>query len=206
MINFNLTIYFYNYIIIKMSLTLITGPMFSGKTTYLLSEINRYTIIKKKVLCINHNFDKRYDPEGKIHSHDGKSVYVTEKNKNYIKQISADKITDVIENENLKEYSAVLVDEGHFFSDIFDVLKIVEIGINVYISFLNSDYLMKSFSVMDSLYSNADKIIHLTAICSQCGDDAPFTTRLSNDKYNEEQIVVGADDIYEPRCRSCFYR
>jgi thymidine kinase len=185
-----------------MSLTLITGPMFSGKTSYLLSAINKYAIVKKRVLCVNHSFDKRYDPEGKIHSHDGKSVYITEKNKDYIKQISTDKIKDVLLNEDLSCYSAVFIDEGHFFNDIYEVMEIVEMKKNVYISFLNSDYRMCSFNVMDPFYSKADKIVHLVAVCNVCGADAPFTTRLMSGDCN--QILVGADDVYEPRCRSCF--
>jgi thymidine kinase len=185
-----------------MSLTLITGPMFSGKTSYLLSAINKYAIVRKKILCVNHSFDRRYDTEGKIHSHDGKSVYITEKNKDYIKQVSTDSIADLLENENILDYSAIFIDEGHFFKDILDVMKIIEAKRNVYISFLNSDYKMHNFIVMDPLYSKADKIVHLVAVCNVCGNDAPFTTRLVREDNN--QILVGADDVYEPRCRACF--
>ena len=33
------------------------GSMFSGKSTELLREINKYKSINKKVLCINHSFE-----------------------------------------------------------------------------------------------------------------------------------------------------
>jgi len=47
-------------------ITLIIGPMFSSKSTTLLSFERRFIILKKKYLCINHSFDTRYNDEGKI--------------------------------------------------------------------------------------------------------------------------------------------
>lgn len=184
-----------------MSLTLITGPMFSGKTSYLISAINKYVIIKKKVLCINHSFDKRYSQDGNIHSHDGKTVSNSTKNIEYITQISSDNLNDVISNIDINTYSAIFVDEGHFFQDITLVQNFIDNKKHVYISFLNSDYKMENFKVIDPLYSKADKIIHFTSVCNVCGADAPFTKRLTT---SPEQILVGSNDSYEPRCRNCF--
>lgn len=183
-----------------MSLTLITGPMFSGKTSYLLSAINKYVIIKKHVLCVNHIFDKRYDEEGYIHTHDGKTVANTSKNKEYITQMNCTEIKDFIDLD-LSRYSAIFIDEGHFFNDIHLVQSLLDKKFNVYISFLNSDYKMETFKVMDPLFAKADKILHFVSVCNVCGADAPFTKRLSN---NSEQILVGSNDSYEPRCRNCF--
>ena len=54
-----------------MSIDLIIGPMFSGKTTTLLSYEKKFQVTKKKYLCINHSFDTRYTKEGKLATHDG---------------------------------------------------------------------------------------------------------------------------------------
>jgi len=46
----------------------------------------------------------------------------------------------------------------------------------------------------------------LTAICVKCGRDATRTQRLINGEpahYNSLIIMVGAQDIYEARCRNC---
>ena len=61
-------------------LTLILGPMFAGKTTYLLKEIEKYETIysKDKILVINHMSDNRY-ANNKISSHD-KKMYPCLKN------------------------------------------------------------------------------------------------------------------------------
>ena len=57
-----------------MTITLIYGPMFSGKTTKLI-EIYENLILKDKAKCIaiNYALDKRYG-ENKIISHDGLNI------------------------------------------------------------------------------------------------------------------------------------
>jgi thymidine kinase len=55
------------------SLTIIFGPMFSGKTTRLIQELTRFVDVTQeshftKCLLINHTFDNR-NPELKISSH-----------------------------------------------------------------------------------------------------------------------------------------
>jgi thymidine kinase len=42
-------------------LSLIIGPMFSGKTTRLLNLIDKLKIIDKKILVVKHVFDTRYN-------------------------------------------------------------------------------------------------------------------------------------------------
>ena len=55
-----------------MSLKVVIGPMFSGKTTYLLSEIETYK--GYKILCINHRNDNlRYNMQIQaLRTHDDK--------------------------------------------------------------------------------------------------------------------------------------
>ena len=57
-----------------MSVELIIGPMFSGKTKRLLKRIRDLERDPKNIiLCITHSIDDRYSKEGKIVSHDGDS-------------------------------------------------------------------------------------------------------------------------------------
>ena len=39
---------------------IITGCMFSGKSTELIKIINKYKILNKKIIAINHSKDERY--------------------------------------------------------------------------------------------------------------------------------------------------
>jgi thymidine kinase len=47
----------------------------------------------------------------------------------------------------------------------------------------------------------ADYITKVHAICVKCGNIASFSYRKSS---KNEQVLLGATDIYEPRCRVCF--
>lgn len=182
-----------------MSLTLFVGPMFSGKSSSLLLNMKKYTIINKGIITINHSFDKRYSREGEIITHDGKKI----KDSN-IQFFSMNSFSQFKEDDILNEYSAVFIDEGQFFPDIIEMIDyFVEKNKNVYVSFLNADYKMEPFNNVNHIYSKADKIMHLTAVCCSCGDDAPFTKRLIK---SEEQVLIGSDNMYQPRCRKCFYK
>jgi thymidine kinase len=188
-----------------MSLTLFIGPMFSGKSSLLLSNMKKYTIIKKKVLAINHSFDKRYSTSGDITTHDGqKSSDINKDGLVYFLSLQAfsDLIIEDKFDEIKEDYSAVFIDEGQFFPDIYDMTEFfLKRGKNLYISFLNSDYKREPFKSVERLYAIADKIVHTTAVCCLCGKDAPFTKRVVN---SLEQVLVGSEESYQPRCRECF--
>jgi thymidine kinase len=52
------------------TLEIIIGPMFSGKSTKIISIVNRYSIINKKILVINHELDKERNPDLSVKTHD----------------------------------------------------------------------------------------------------------------------------------------
>ncbi len=54
---------------------------------------------------------------------------------------------------------------------------------------------------MPYLLAKADYITKLHAICQKCGSIANYSYRKIPD---EEQVMLGALDAYEPRCRQCF--
>jgi thymidine kinase len=60
----------------------------------------------------------------------------------------------------------------------------------------------KPFGPMPNLLAIADYVTKLHAICVKCGSIANFSYRKSP---KEEQVVLGELDMYEPRCRNCFY-
>ena len=177
-------------------ITLIVGPMFSGKSTMLLTYERRFNIIKKNVITINHSFDTRYSSECKITTHNLLSS-------SCINHITAGSNTELDKYNDLFEtMDVIIIDEVQFFSGISEfVNKWALKGKYIVCAGLNSDYKMDPFPYMSSLFSVADKIIHLCSTCSKCGEDAPFTQRLTEDKTVN---VVGGIDTYEPRCRKCF--
>jgi thymidine kinase len=192
------------------SLTLIFGPMFSGKTTRLVQELTRFVDVTNeshdtKCLLINHTFDNR-NPEIGVSSHGSSFKGISDliQVSQYSKVKDADKDIDL--------YNVIGIDEGQFFEDLENIKEWVIKGKNVIISGLISDSFMNSFGKINNLIPFADNVIQCHAICSECLKNynrivtpdaltamkASFTFRLSS---SNSQIEVGASDIYIPVCR-----
>lgn len=159
-------------------LHIITGPMFSGKTTTLSSKLT------EKSLYINHSLDTR-----------GNLFYSHDKNVSFkVKCVKTDKLTDDL----VEGYDVIGVDEAQFFDDIMKVVDWVENGKIVYVAGLHSDYKREKFGKIMDLIPLSDSLTMLKAKC-KCGKDAMFSKRK---KENNDQILVGSIE-YEPVCRKC---
>jgi thymidine kinase len=177
-------------------ITLIFGPMFSGKTTYLLSYERRFLIAKKQVLIIKWSNDTRYS-ENSIVTHDGQS----NSQQCYVLNVN---LLNEIPSKLMEKYDCILIDEGQFFPDLRQFCTQfckLSSDKHIVIAGLSGDYKQECFESIAAVLSIADTIIHVKSICSQCGNDAPFTARLSAE---QEQTVIGSSDKYQPRCRKCF--
>ena len=169
-------------------LNLFIGPMFSGKTTMLLSRLERYKIGGKSCIVIKYDKDNRYDAN-MVCTH---SKY----NHEAVNTNLLSKMDDLV-----KSYDVILIDEVQFYSDAAFMCdnwannKIVECyG-------LNGDYKREPFEQISLMIPLCDNITHLTAIDKNTGDEAPFTFRLTND---EEQEVIGGEDKYIALSRQSF--
>ena len=79
--------------------------------------------------------------------------------------------------------------------------RLADSGKQVIISGLDTHYMGRPFSPIPDLLAHAESITKTLAICVRCGNPAKHTRRLRG---ADELIVVGAADLYEPRCRRCF--
>ena len=173
-------------------LTLCIGPMFAGKTTFLLEKINELNIENKSFIVIKPIIDIRYNTN-KIVNHDGLSYDC----------ISLNKISDINFYDDKIVPNIVLIDEGQMFVDLHEsVEKMLKLGKQVYVAGLNGDYKMKLFGQIINLISIADNIIYKQANCS-CGKLASFTARTVDDN---NLVLVGGADKYIPVCKSCHYK
>tara|TARA_B100001093_G_C26485496_1_gene866729 strand:+ start:43 stop:621 length:579 start_codon:yes stop_codon:yes gene_type:complete len=174
-------------------LTLILGPMFAGKTTYLLKEIEKYETIysKNKILVINHMSDNRY-ANNKISSHDKKMYPCLKKNK----------LNDITSRE-LEGKEIIVIDEGQFFTDIDEMVRtfINDNNLKIIVGGLNGTFQQKKFDTSNilNLIPFADNVIHLKSKCYKCGMEASFSKRIINDN---QEILVGNNN-YQPCCRKC---
>ena len=180
----------------------ITGPMFSGKTTELLSFIERYSYAGIKTLGIMNELDTRSNDDF-IHSRNGHKLQA-------IKVKKAEDILDyVIKNELKNKIQIIAIDEVQFFDNeiIKVVKKLAKMKFIVICSGLDSDYNGNAFGPMPELLAIADNVIKLTAICSVCGG-AATKTYLTNHKKTKgvktNPIIIGDTNMFEARCNKHF--
>jgi thymidine kinase len=169
----------------------ICGSMFSGKTEELIRRLKRVKIANLKVEIFKPAIDTRYD-DVKIVSHDTNHIHSTPvKNSKEILLLAHD--VDVVG-----------IDEAQFFDDgITEVCEQLALkGIRVIVAGLDMDYMGKPFGQIPNLLSVADYITKVHAICVKCGNIANISYRKTA---QEGQVLLGATDIYEPRCRTCYH-
>lgn len=179
-----------------MSLHLIIGPMFAGKTSRLISLYHQLTHTDQTICVINHVSDtSRYHSE-RLTSHD--NVTIACHNLSQLGELSNT-------SELFKKTSIFLINEGQFFVDIVSWVKDAVNHHNkiIYIAGLESDFKGNPFGTWLNLISHCDTIEKLHATCDLCKrKDAIYSGRKTSDT---EQIMVGGVEIYRPLCRECFY-
>ena len=164
--------------------------MFSGKTSFLLSYERKSLIAQKKCCYLKFQNDKRYSDTNVV-NHDGHINKSTVYNTMYCMDIE----------KEMEPYDIILIDEGQFYSDLSNFCDTFGTTKTIIISALSGDYKMKMFQPIMDIFGKADKIIHSTAICTSCGEDAPFTKRLFE---SNEQVLIGGKEMYVPKCRKCY--
>jgi thymidine kinase len=171
-------------------LEVICGSMFSGKTEELIRRLKRAKIANLKTEIFKPAIDVRYD-EIRIVSHD----------ENYIQSTPIDNSQTIL--LMAQDVDVVGLDEAQFFDDqIISVCdELAKRGVRVIAAGLDMDYTGKPFGQMPFLMAKADYVTKLHAICVKCGNIASYSYRIIP---NEEQIMLGAKNAYEPRCRVCF--
>lgn len=175
---------------------IITGPMFSGKTTELIRRADRLQRAGKRVIVIRPQLDTRYS--------NGECIVTHTKQTFTAKRISA--ISELIDVIN--DYDAILIDEAHFFSDLSICAQFADHGKIVILAGLVGDFNREPFTNLTNLISRAytttnnSPVTFLTAIC-KCGAEAAFTARRSAIE-TSERIDVGGDEKYVPLCGVCY--
>lgn len=168
----------------------ICGSMFSGKTEELIRRLKRAKYANQKVEIFKPRIDTRYD-ERKVVSHDDNFLLSTPiKHSSEILNISDD-------------VPVVGVDEAQFFDmELTENLqKLALRGKRIIVAGLDMDFKGIPFGPIPHLLAVAEYITKVHAICSHCGNLATHSYRLSED---DETVVLGEKDKYEPRCRTCY--
>jgi thymidine kinase len=174
----------------------ICGSMFSGKTEELLRRVKRAQIARQKVQVFKPIIDKRYS-ETHVQSHDASRVL-------------SHPIERAHEIYGLLEHNCrvVGIDEAQFFDD--EIVEIAQTlafrGIRVIVAGLDLDFRGKPFGPMPQLLAVAENVTKLSAVCMVCGGNATRSQRVTSSPTSETmdaQVSVGAQELYEARCRFC---
>jgi thymidine kinase len=200
----------------KPFISVIYGPMFSGKTTKLLELYNLYvkTYGKDKCIAINYILDNRYG-ENCIISH----------NKQFIECYCTKSMEEFITGETyniILNAQYIFINEAQFFECIDKWVLFLHSNLNktVILCGLDLDYKRDSFGSMMNLLPYASKIYPLYGICqntktgicqntktgtcennnTSCIRASRYSHRLIN---NSEQIFIGSHE-YIPLCEDCY--
>lgn len=182
-------------------LEVVCGSMFSGKSEELMYRLRRAEYARKKVLTIKHELDNRKSYSC-IVSHGGfqREAYPLGSCEDSLKTL--DQLVD-------PSIEIVGIDEIQFFPEqTIDIIhKWLDEDIRVIVAGLDLDFRGEPFGIVPKLLALADEVSKLRAICMVCGNEANFSQRLINGQpasYDDETILVGGEECYEPRCRKCF--
>jgi thymidine kinase len=183
------------------SLTVICGPMCSGKTEELIRRINICNIGCLKTLVCKHSFDTRIADKLSCRA-------------SIVQQVGAVPLThaDLI-YDLAHDYDVVAIDEVQFFRvDLVPAIqRLMLMGKRVMVSGLDMDFKKEPFGeCIPFLMCIAHEVIKFKAVCQVCKQyNAIYTQRLINGvPASAQDNLVIVDDYnskvtYEPRCGNC---
>ena len=174
------------------TIEVIAGSMFSGKTEELIRRLKRAKFARQSVEIFKPTVDVRYS-EDEVVSHDENSI----------------RSTPVENSANILLLSGnvdvVGIDEAQFFDKglIEVAAKLANMGTRVIIAGLDMDFKGVPFGPIPGLMAIADYVTKVHAICVRCGSIAQFSHRFSE---QEQVVLLGEKEAYEPLCRSCYIK
>lgn len=182
-----------------MSTTLITGPMFSGKSTELLRYLERAVRGNKKVCLIRPMIDDR---EFFSHSNGTQTIFDSLSITTYI-------FSDIYENnyksftQILKEYDVIGIDECQFIPAlVYYLIDLIKHNKTTYLSGLLATSENEVFKPIKEILPYCDTIEKLNGVCSKCGSELGNYTFYKEGK-KTKNIEVGGNDKYTVLCGNC---
>lgn len=173
------------------SIEVICGSMFSGKTEELIRRLRRAQLTKLAVEIFKPAMDTRYH-HADVTSHDSNSIPST----------PVDHSSMILQLGSTA--NVVGIDEAQFFDEELPNVcnKLANGGIRVIVAGLDMDFRGHPFGPIPALMAIAEQVTKLHALCVRCGAPANYSYRITTD---DQKLLLGEKDSYEPRCRACFF-
>lgn len=168
----------------------ITGSMFSGKTEELIRRLRRAQFANQRIAIFKPKKDVRYN-----------RIAVVSHDENSLSSKPVESSMEILMVD--RNVQVVGIDEAQFFdSDLPGVCeKLAILGMRVIVAGLDMDFKGRPFGPMPALMAIAEYVTKVHAICPHCGSLATHSYRLTEE---QETVVLGEKDKYEPRCRVCY--
>lgn len=169
------------------------GPMFSSKTSRLLSTLEKYKYQHKRIIVFKPKIDDRYSLS-EVVTHGGWKVPA----------ICVKSGAEILEylSELDEDPQVVAVDEAFMIPGAAEALTwLFTYGFTVVVSSLEMSSAGKPFHELEKMLPWATKIEKCSAVCTVCSRDAHYTHKK---QASEEEIEVGGAELYEPRCAQHF--
>ena len=167
--------------------------MFSGKSTELLRRLRLAQIARKRTAAFKHVSDARFS-EDEIATHAEQRSWA----------MAVSTAREIAESWHGRGAAVIGIDEAQFFGP--DLVGVVEElagrGKRVIVAGLNQDSFGAPFGPMPELLARADELFLAYAVCMVCGGNATKSFRKPGAELS--QVLVGADQQYEARCRGCW--
>ncbi|MEY2794472.1 MAG: hypothetical protein RIR10_188 [Planctomycetota bacterium] len=176
------------------SLTVISGPMFAGKTTELQRRVVAARALGQHVLVVKPARDTRYAADA-IVTHTGERV-------------AAKSVRDATDLLRLVEAepatpSLVAIDEIHFFASevVAPIENLLDRGVSVMVAGCDLDHYGEIFAPFDALIPRANEVVHMRGTCARCSAPSTHSERLIA---ATDRIVVGGTGEFVATCAACF--
>lgn len=176
-----------------MSLEIVVGPMFSGKSSYALSYIRKQQAIGRSVIAIKPEIDKRYSTAEEIVTH----------NQDRVPCVLWDSNVLLTPNRFVIQSDCIVVEEAQFFKGLSTFCEyLILLGKHIVLVGLDGDAHRKPFREILDCIPWATKLTKLNALCCRCSDgtEAPYTRYKTNLDDIGDQINVGGSEKYEAVC------
>jgi len=183
------------------TLHVIMGPMFAGKSTEMLRQIRRYGVSGLSSVVIKWAEDVRI---GEMHE-----FMRTHGDEEH----PCVRMPDLTDLSPTMPYDVIGIDDGQFFDHqdadgSYALLRACHTLVEthrkiVIVSGLSSDWRRRPFANMCLLAGTAETVQVLTAVCEECGRDAPYTRRTTARGDDGRAFLVGGKESYAACCRKC---
>jgi thymidine kinase len=173
-----------------MTLSIIMGNMFSGKTSELIRRLKRLKVIGKKIMVVNSAKDTR-SPDEVLKTHDNVKF---DCHKVY-------NLYDLLDKPGFEDAEIIAIDEAQFFPNLKKFVEsCLDTGKDVILAGLDGDAFQRKWGELLECIPLASEVTKLSALCKYCshGNPGPFTKRIVDDTTLE---LIGGSDMYVAVCQ-----